>query len=162
MKDFELKCFFQPIPQTPPRTPALKNYSSKILKDKTSCPDTDFNCIYSTTSYLYTNQQIGCYTPAIPLDEQADFIDEVDYFVTLVYGENLQITCSIQSNCRVKFGIRNSAVVNFMNNNFYAGFKPYFRVEQKNNLFTNLVNIKVKFFFKLKIKFSLKFYFIVF
>jgi hypothetical protein len=148
-----MKCYFQPIPLSPPRSPELKSYSSIILKDKTSCPDTDFNCIYSTTSYLYTNQQIGCYTPAIPLNDQTDFNEEVDYYVTLVYGDNLQITCSTMTKCRVKFGKKNSAVINYINsNNFYAGFKPTFRVEHQNNSIENLNSIKVKFFYLIFLK----------
>lgn len=144
MKDYDLKCFFQPIPTNPPRAKPLKNYSSKILKNKT-CPDDDFICIYSTTSYLFTNQQIGCYTPEIPINDQADFNDSVDYYVTLAYGENFQITCEKQSDCKVTFNTKNTSIMNYFNaNNFYAGYTLSLRVDQKSNSIGDLVDIKVK------------------
>lgn len=123
---------------------SLKSYKSIILKDKTSCPVNDYNCIYWTTSYQFTNQQIGCYTPRIPEVDRLLFANTIDYYVSLVFGENIKISCSDINKCKVRFGIYNTPIINFIDSsNFYAGFPITFRLKPNINKIDQLINIKV-------------------
>ena len=132
----------------------LKSYRSTILKDKTSCPLSDYSCNYWTTSYQFTNQQIACYTPIISELDRPNFLAGLDYYVSLVFGENIKITCSDISKCKVRFGLWYTPTLNYYDSsNFYAGFPLLFRLRPNLNNVENLINYKVKkifflFFFK--------------
>ena len=144
---------------------SFKSYKSIILKDKTSCPVDDFDCIYWTTSYQFTNQQIACYTPRIPESDRLLFASSyIDYFVTLVFGENVKITCSDINKCRVRFGNYLTPIINYIDSsNFYAGFPITFRVKPNANKYDQLINIKVIKNFIKKINFggTYKFYLLI-
>ena len=140
LKNYDLICYFQPI------DPAsdLKNYSSKILKDKTTCSSTDYECIYWNTSYQFTDTQIGCYTPPIPKSDHAGFAKSVDYYVTIVYRETSKVTCKNMSDCKVNIGLANTAVISYINaNNIQSGYKLSFVIDQKVNSHDSIVDIKV-------------------
>ncbi len=156
-----MSCYFQPlsspnlIETTSPDSIQLKSYKSLILKDKTSCPIDDFDCIYWATSYRYTNQQIACYTPKIPEQDRFSFLTGLDYYISLIFGDNKKITCSDITKCKVKFSSSFTPIINFIDSsNFYAGFPLTFRIRPNANNLDFLLDIKVFFCFNLSIRFS--------
>ena len=141
-----MTCYFEPAP-TNTNFDQLKSYRSPILKDKTSCPIDDYYCNYWTTSYQFTNQQIACYTPKIPELDRIKFSNGIDYYVSIVFGENLKITCSDLIRCKVKFADYYTPVLNYFNtSNFYAGSSILFRLKPNRNTLEQLIDIKVRFF----------------
>jgi hypothetical protein len=125
-----------------------KTYISKIHKDKAICSDDDIICNYWSTSYYYSNQQISCYTPIIPIKDRINFSSGKDYQVYLVTSKGMKYTCNNYIFCKVNFHYWRTPVLKFINSsNFYAGSKISFRLMPTANHLNDLLDIKVKYFY---------------
>ena len=93
-----------------------KIYKSKILKDSAVCIDEDFECISDNISNDYTNQQIKCFTPMIPLDDRDLFSSNQIYEVSLFYYDNLsnsvkEIICENPVDCQIIYSNDYTAIL---------------------------------------------------
>ena len=86
-------------------------------------------------------------------------MNAIEYYVSIVFGENIKITCSDLSKCKIRYSSWYTPVLSYYDSsNFYAGSSILYRLRPNGNNFDQLINIKVNFFLK---KFIIKIFLIL-
>lgn len=128
---------------------------SEIKKDQSVCDQYDYDCIYSQTTYQFSDNQLACYTPKIPeRDRKRIFFDPKDtkvvktpyylgeFNLSIEAADGSRIVCINASDCKVYYSYT-SEIRAIDQSHFYIGSQLTFRGTPKDSKTPEIMSIKI-------------------
>ena len=107
LQNSEISCLFQ-------HSTTTYKISSKILKDKTVCEYNNYDCYFGKTDQEFSDKQIACYTPKIPLIDRPLLGGVWERFILYLRVDNIDYTCDSRNDCTLTYDLAYPTRLNYI------------------------------------------------